>query len=159
MTGLEPTIRAYRSDDGPAVVRILAESEPWKTLGYHAADWQPLFAPLPDGREGYVLETEGAVAGIALVKPRVLLGDYLELLVVAPAARGRGLGGALLRHAEQVVFARARNLFVCVSDFNEGARRFYARHGYEVVGPIPDLLVRGKAEILMRKTIGPARGK
>ena len=159
MTGSVPTIRAYRLEDGPAVIGILADSEPWKTLGYHAADWQPLFAPLPAGREGYVMEAGGAVAGIALVAPRVLLGDYLELLAVAPVARGQGLGGQFLAHVEEIVFGRMKNLFVCVSDFNEGARRFYARHGYEVIGRLPDLLVQGRAEILMRKTKGPVRGE
>ena len=159
MTGAMPTIRAYRLEDGPAVIEILADSEPWKTLGYHAADWQPLFSPLPAGREGYVMEARGAVAGIALVTPRVLLGDYLELLAVAPVARDRGLGRQLLTHVEGIVFGRVKNLFVCVSDFNEGARRFYARHGYEVIGSLPDLLVPGRAEILMRKTRGPVRGE
>ena len=159
MTGSMPTIRPYRLGDGPAVIGILTDSEPWKTLGYHAADWQPLFAPLPVGREGFVIETGRTVAGIALVAPRVLLGDYLELLAVAPAARGQGLGRQLLARVEEIVFGRVKNLFVCVSDFNEGARRFYASHGYEVIGPLPDLLVRGRAEILMRKTKGPVRGE
>ena len=100
---------------------------------------------------------DGGVAGLALVRPRFLGGDYLELFAVAAAARGRGLGAALLAHLETVVFARARNFFVCVSDFNDGARRFYARHGYAHVGTLPDLLVRGSAELLLRKSSGPVR--
>ncbi len=54
-------------------------------------------------------------------------------------------------------FGRGRNLFVCVSDFNDGARRFYARQGYAHVGTLPDLIVRGSAELLLRKTAGPIR--
>ena len=159
VTASMPIIRAYRLEDGPAVIGILADSEPWKTLGYRVADWQPLFGPLPVGREGFVIEAGRTVVGIALVKPRVLLGDYLELLAVAPAARGQGLGRQLMAHVEAIVFERVKNLFVCVSDFNEGAQRFYASHGYEVIGPLPNLLVQGRAEILMRKTRGPVRGK
>jgi hypothetical protein len=57
---------------------------------------------------------------------------------------------------EELVFARGKNLFVCVSDFNHDARRFYQRHKYHEVGAIPNLLIAGSAEILLRKTIGPA---
>ena len=85
------------------------------------------------------------------------MGDYLELLAIAPGARGKGLGSMLLNHLEELVFARAKNLFVCVSDFNQEARRFYRKHGYQKIGPIPNFLIPGSAEILMRKTVGPVR--
>ncbi len=150
-------IRPYEERDRAAAIAILGESDPWATLGYRAADWERLFASLGDSRAGYVIEADGAVAGLALLRRRFLFGDYLELLAIAPGTRGKGLGGTLLAHLEQVVFARVPNLFVCVSDFNQGARRFYRRHGYEEIGPIPNLLVPGTAEILMRKTVGPAR--
>jgi ribosomal protein S18 acetylase RimI-like enzyme len=42
-----------------------------------------------------------------------------------------------------------------VSSFNEGARRLYQRHGYEVVGELTDYIVKGHSEILLRKTFGP----
>jgi [ribosomal protein S18]-alanine N-acetyltransferase len=109
--------------------------------------------------EAWVIEAEGAVAGIALVRRNFLAGDYLELFAVAPAARRKGLGACLLADLERRVFARTKNFFVCVSDFNRGGRRFYERSGYREVGPIPDLLVAGADEILLRKTIGPARAR
>jgi hypothetical protein len=56
-----------------------------------------------------------------------------------------------------MVFARSTNLFACVSDFNTTARQFYERNGYREVGPLPDLLMAGASEILLRKTIGPAK--
>lgn len=151
-------IRPYRPDDRATIVAMLAGSEPWKTLGYTDVDWKKLFDPLPSGREGFVIETEATVAGFALVRPKFLIGDYLELLVVAPAARGKGLGSALLSHVEAVVFARVKNLFACVSDFNAEARRFYKKNGYQEIGPMPNLLIPGSAEILLRKTTGPQRG-
>ena len=97
------------------------------------------------------------MAGLALLRQRFLLGDYLELLAIAPWAQGKGLGGTFLAYLENVVFARAKNLFACVSDFNQGARRFYERHGYREIGPIPNFLIQGSAEILLRKTTGTAR--
>jgi len=149
-------IRPFDAADREAVVTLL-DSDPWRRLGYVAADWIRVLATPLQGREGFVAVSSSAVSGFALVRPRFLAGDYLELFAVSAAARGQGVGAALLRHVESVVFARAPNFFVCVSDFNDGARRFYARHGYAHVATLDDLLVRGSAELLLRKSIGPAR--
>jgi [ribosomal protein S18]-alanine N-acetyltransferase len=151
------TIRRMKPEDRPAVVALLLDSEPWKWLGYTAADWEQYFAPIPQGRDSYVADLDRNVAGIAVVRQKFLLGDYLELFGVASGARGKGLGKLLLAHVESIVFARAKNLFACVSDFNEGARRFYKKQGYQEIGPMPDFLIPGSAEILLRKTTGPTR--
>jgi GNAT superfamily N-acetyltransferase len=150
-------IRPFQATDRDPAVALL-DSDPWRRLGYTAADWTGLLATPLQEREGFVAVTGDGVAGLALVRPRFLAGDYLELLAIAAPARGRGVGAALLGHVESVVFARARNLFVCVSDFNHGARRFYARHGYARIGSVPELLIPGSAELLLRKTSGPVRG-
>lgn len=157
MTDERPLIRAYRPDDRAVIIRMLADSDPWKHLGYTATHWERLFVPLPPGREGYIIEHEGMAAGLALLRRPFLFGDYLELLAIAPSAQRKGLGRALLSHLERMVFARSSNLFVCVSDFNKAARRFYEQNGYHEVGPLPDLLMAGTAEILLRKTVGPAK--
>jgi ribosomal protein S18 acetylase RimI-like enzyme len=44
---------------------------------------------------------------------------------------------------------------MCVSSFNDGALRLYQRLGYQKVGELPDYIVAGHSEILLRKTIGP----
>lgn len=150
-------IRSYTSNDRNAVVAMLAGSEPWKTLGYTDTDWKKLFDPLPAGREGFVIESDGAAAGFALLRQNFLMGDYLELLVIAPSARSKGLGSILLKHLEGLVFARTKNLFACVSDFNKEAREFYNRNGYQELGPMPNFLIPGSSEMLLRKTSGPAR--
>jgi ribosomal protein S18 acetylase RimI-like enzyme len=143
--------------DRDAVVQFLADSDPWKTLGYTSTDWNKIFAPIPLGRESLVAEINGKMAGVALVREKFLLGDYLELLGVAPWTRKTGVGAALLAHVEQLVFARTKNLFACVSDFNAPARAFYKKHGFQEIGPMPDFLIPGSAEMLLRKTAGPAR--
>ncbi len=152
-------IRPFVEGDRDAAVRMLADSDPWRRLGYTSSDWERLFDRSVQGREGFVIEIDGAVAGLALLRQRFLMGDYLELLVIASTARGKGLGRALLNYLEGLVFARAKNLFVCVSDFNKDARRFYQKHGYQEIGPMPNFLIPGSAEILLRKTIGPAKSK
>lgn len=143
--------------DRDAVVQLLGDSDPWKTLGYTSTDWNRIFVPVPQGRESLVALVEGKVAGIALIREKFLLGDYLELLGVAPWARKSGIGGALLSQVERSVFSRTKNLFACVSDFNAPARAFYKKHGFQEIGPMPDFLIPGSAEMLLRKTAGPAR--
>ncbi len=153
----DPCVRPMQPEDQSAVVQLLGESDPWKTLGYTAADWDRIFCPLPQGRDSYVAELKGCVAGIAIVRQKFLLGDYLELLGVAQWARQKGVGRLLLFSIEQLVFGRTKNLFACVSDFNEPARAFYKRQGFQEIGPMPNFLIPGSSEILLRKTSGPAR--
>jgi ribosomal-protein-alanine N-acetyltransferase len=112
-------IRDMRAEDRDPVIEILTGSDPWKRLGFTAVDWNRIFAPLPAGRDTFVLEIEGNVLGIAIVRRKFLFGDYLELLGISPSAVGRGLGSRLLTHVESLTFARANNMFACVSDFNE----------------------------------------
>lgn len=153
----ESIVRPMTVENRSGVIELLASSDPWKRLGYQANDWDQYFAPLPQGRDSYVVDQNGRVAGIVVVRRKFLLGDYIELLGVADWARGEGLGRLLLTHVEASVFERAQNLFACVSDFNDQARHFYKKQGYEEIGPMPDLLIPGSAEILLRKTSGPAR--
>lgn len=144
-------------EDRAAVVQLLGDSDPWRTLGYAATDWDRIFCPTPQGRDSYVAEVDGRVAGIAIVRQKFLAGDYLELLGVAEWARKKGVGHRLLNHIEPLVFGRTKNLFACVSDFNAQARAFYKKEGYLEIGPMPNFLIPGSAEILLRKTAGPAR--
>lgn len=153
----DPVIREMEPDDHNAVVHLLGESDPWSTLGYTKNDWNCIFCPTPQGRDCYVALLDGAVAGVAIVKQKFLLGDYLELLGVAVSARQKGIGGHLLQHIEELVFKRTKNLFACVSDFNESARAFYKKHGYQEIGPMPNFLISGSSEILLRKTVGASR--
>lgn len=150
-------IRRMEACDSDAVVAILSSSDPWLRLGYTRQDWLGLFRPVPVDREAYVAERNGEVAGFAVVRPAYMLGDYLNLLAVAASHRGHGVGVQLIEHVERIVFARTKNFFVCVSDFNVDARRFYARLGYEEVGALTNLIVAGASEILLRKTVGPLR--
>ena len=155
----DPIVRPMTAEDRAAVIELLAGSDPWKRLGYQSSDWDSYFTPLPQGRDSYVVDQNGKAAGIAVVRQKFLLGDYIELLAVADWARGKGLGGQLLAHVEAAVFVRTKNLFACVSDFNDQARHFYNKQGYQEIGPMPNFLIPGSAEILLRKTAGPAREK
>jgi hypothetical protein len=86
----DPIMRSMTADDRAAVIELLAGSDPWKRLGYQTTDWDSYFTPLPPGRDSYVVEQDSRVAGIAIIRQKFLLGDYLELFGVADRARGTG---------------------------------------------------------------------
>ena len=58
-------------------------------------------------------------------------------MAVEPRMQGQDLGSRLLRELEER--ARAVGARTIVLNAREGARRFYARHGYQVEGPAPQL--------------------
>jgi ribosomal protein S18 acetylase RimI-like enzyme len=90
--------------------------------------------------------------GFVLVHPRGVAGSpYVASIAVAPAARGEGIGRQLLRHVEERFRPEARHLFLCVSSFNDGARRLYEREGFDVVGVLEDYVIDGASEVLMHK--------
>jgi ribosomal protein S18 acetylase RimI-like enzyme len=83
---------------------------------------------------------------------------YIQTVCIDPARRGRGLGSKLVEFAEERILRVSPNVFMCVSSFNQGARRLYERLGYTVVGELTDYIVRGHSELLLRKTVGPLTG-
>jgi ribosomal protein S18 acetylase RimI-like enzyme len=130
----------------------LAAMDPWRRLGYAPDRLQGYLAADSPALARYRLEVDGALAGAMTVSWPWLHGPYLELLAVLPQAQGRGLGSALLQWLATQA-AQSRNLWVVVSAFNAGARRFYARHGFVEVGAVPGLVRDGLDEILLRKRL------
>ncbi len=142
--------------EAEACARLMAGSEPWITLGRDEAACLTLMHH-PD-REQYVALEAGALVGLLVLSMRGALSGYLQSVCVAPAARGRGVGTALVRFAEARIFQESPNVLLCVSSFNADARRLYERLGYAYVGELTDYIVRGHSELLYRKTIGPLAG-
>ena len=81
------------------------------------------------------------------------VGGYLRLIALAPGQRRAGAGGALLDEVEADVATRARHLFLLVSHWNEGARRFYAARGYAEVGRLPAFVRADTDEIICWKRL------
>jgi GNAT superfamily N-acetyltransferase len=81
-------------------------------------------------------------------------GAYLRTLAVAPGEQSRGTGAALLEAFENACGAPAGGWFLLASDFNDGAHRFYQRHGYAEVGRLPGF---GKPGIVERVFWKPTR--
>lgn len=85
---------------------------------------------------------------------------YLGLLIVSPAARGRGLGQHVLRHLEDQARARGKTaLYLAVLDANPRGRAFWEREGFRVTLPDRQVTLGEKTQIAHRmgKDLGPSR--
>ena len=67
---------------------------------------------------------------LAIRRSRTEGWEVLEKLYVDPEAQNRGVGTALLDQAKAL---RPDGLVLWVFQKNEGARRFYERHGFRLV--------------------------
>jgi ribosomal protein S18 acetylase RimI-like enzyme len=141
----------------PAVARAqagwIAGIEPWRGLGYRAPALARWLARAASRDEVWVARARprGPVQGIAVVQGGFLLGAFVALLAVRPAAAGRGVGRALMARVATRTFARRRWLYVSFDRDNQAARRFYRRQGFVRVGVLPDLIKPGSVEVLLRK--------
>jgi ribosomal protein S18 acetylase RimI-like enzyme len=140
-------------EEAEACAAMMAGTEPWITLRRDYAAC--LRAVLDETRERYVAYDGHRLAGFLILNLKGAFVGYIQSVCAAPECRGRGVGTALVAFAEERIFREHRNVFMCVSDFNHGARRLYERLGYRPVGELTDYVVAGRSELLLRKTRGP----
>ena len=140
-------------EEAEACARMMAGTEPWITLrrDYEAC----LRVMLDETRERYVAYRGDRLAGLQILNVRGAFVGYIQTVCAAPELRGTGVGTELVRFAEERLFREFKNVFICVSDFNHGARRLYERLGFRLVGELTDYVVAGHSELLLRKTRGP----
>jgi ribosomal protein S18 acetylase RimI-like enzyme len=148
---MEILIRPWRLEDLPEVQRILWES--WMAA-YSA------FIPKEDLRSyieatyalesltrlyesalvhGFIGEADGTAAGFARTQfHRNENRFYLASLYLLPAFQGKGIGGRLLRTAEEKALAYGLGeLWVGVMVQNKAARRWYDKRGFRFVKEAP----------------------
>ena len=129
---LPVAIRRIRADETEHVAalwrrsRIAAHPALAERVPHSAAeDLQHFRGAILRECEVWVAERDGIVAGFA-----GLAGDLVGYLYVDPPAQRRGIGTVLLDHAK----ARSPSgLRLFTYEANQGARAFYARHGFRVV--------------------------
>ncbi len=138
-------IRAFAAADRPFFQRIVDRLNPGPTASPRdPAAMANYFRRLgageieePAGAEAFVaVDAAGAPLGLIALRPSedYFTGHgraYVETLVVAAEAEGRGVGAALMDHAE--AWARARGFAEVSLDVfagNTRARAFYERLGY-----------------------------
>jgi GNAT superfamily N-acetyltransferase len=131
LTGVEATlVREARPEDAGAIAEIWLASFK-ATYGFppaHADDEVRAWVRdilLPETHTWIAEEERGAAKGF------ISIGEgSIEQLYVSPGWTGRGIGSRLMRFAKQ---RRPARLELWTFQVNDGARRFYERHGFRAV--------------------------
>jgi ribosomal protein S18 acetylase RimI-like enzyme len=132
---------------------LMAGNEPWITL---KRDYSKCMRILEDPlSEVYLLRDRNIPVGFVMIKLKGAFTGYLQTIAIDEKYRGQGIGEAVIKFIEELIFNSFSNVYICASSFNLGAQRLYERLGYEKIGVLKDLVERGYNEILMRKTRGP----
>jgi ribosomal protein S18 acetylase RimI-like enzyme len=124
------------ASDSEWCARAMSGSEPWVTLGRSFEESLQIITD--PSKEVYLSSVEGDAAGFIILNMKGAFVGYIQTICIAPEFRGHGIGSRLLQFAEDRIFAVCPNVFLCVSSFNEGARRLYERAGYETIGELRD---------------------
>lgn len=127
MTSTDLSLRPASPDDADRIARLYSEARvaavPSMPPAVHTPEedraW--LAGRLAGDAEGWVAERGPHLVGYLL-----LTRGWLDHLFVDPAETGAGVGTALLEVAKAV---RPDGFGLWVFESNEGARRFYRRHG------------------------------
>ena len=93
---------------------------------------------------------DGAILGYLC---RWLVADEIHVLnvAVAPSARGRGLGAALVRQVlDEAAVRRVVAVTLEVRRSNTAGRRLYDSFGFEEVGARPNYYGRGEDALILR---------
>lgn len=129
-TGAQMMLRETRWSDIPALAEL--ETELFGAHAWSAPSWWAELAARP--RRAYVTASAGAdhrVLGYAGVDRGGAVADVMTI-AVAPAARGTGLGRALLHRLYELA-APAEALLLEVRADNTAARSLYEAEGFEVL--------------------------
>jgi [ribosomal protein S18]-alanine N-acetyltransferase len=132
--------------------RMAVEEDPWVRFG---TSYEASLRRMQDtSKEICVAESNKQVIGFVIVNMQGAFIGYIQTICVAAEQRGRGVGTKLIEWSEDRIFRDSPNVFICVSSFNQNARRLYERLGYSVIGELEDYIVRGHSELLLRKSQG-----
>jgi GNAT superfamily N-acetyltransferase len=131
-----PTVRLLQPEDHPALAALMVEMQ-----GHYKVPCPPLdeiragLAALPQGIDILVAAREGAILGFASAcnlypGPGLKSGFFLKELYVADAARGMGLGRALMQALAELAIERGHRRIDWTADADDGPLlRFYESFG------------------------------
>jgi ribosomal protein S18 acetylase RimI-like enzyme len=128
--------------------RLMVSADPWIRLGI----------PFEKCRKNcgdpefnlFIARLANKRCAMILLDPRGVAGSpYIKSIAVDEGFRNRGIGTELIAFAEQLYREDHSYIFLCVSSFNNRARKLYERLGYRVMGEFDDYIVKGESEILM----------
>lgn len=110
------------------------------------------------GHRSVTYEDSGEAIGFAYYAPAAMTDRawYLYWIAVTKRTQAKGIGGALLKFAEDDIRGRhGRVLFIETSSLPhyDLTRRFYLKHDYEQVAVVPDYYAQGDGMVVYRKVI------
>lgn len=85
----------------------------------------------------FVTRREGEIAGYGVLHYHFFGCGFIELLMVAPALRGQGIGSSLLAALQQQ--CRTEKLFTSVNASNTGMQALLLRQGFVLSGQVDNL--------------------
>lgn len=154
-------IREMQASDRSSIIKILEGTEAFTELDIPVAV-ELIDCCLENGAaSGYyfrVAELQGQAVGYICYGPTPLTSGTWDAYWLATAAdlKGRGIGSALLKTAEENIKAQGGRLLLIETASNPlylEARRFYKSHGYIIVSSIPDFYSPGDNRIIFRKLL------
>jgi ribosomal protein S18 acetylase RimI-like enzyme len=156
-------IKPAAPEDTPALVALAAATGVFKpleveTLEELLGDYHATYRALGH-RCAALRGAGGTTVGFSYHAPAAMTDRawYLYWIAVEPGLQGKGVGAELLNHVEGAVRGvGGRVLLVETSGLApyEPARRFYLRHGYELVARVPDYYADGDDQVIFRKRFG-----
>lgn len=108
------------------------------------------------GHRAIAFESDGRTAGFAYYAPAAMTERawYLWWIAVDKQVQARGVGTALLHHAEEEIRRAAGRILLIETSSKphyEPTRRFYLRHAYEQHATIRDFYAEGDDMVIFRK--------
>ena len=147
---VEPVDPAHAAELGAAISRV----GPWAHYGRSAEQVARSMTRWDKGIACYQIRCGDELAGGVVIHPNWLIGPYLQMLAVRPEFQNIGIGARVLDWYEAEARAhKLRNIWLCVSGYNNSATKFYSRHGFVMTAVLDSLIQRGEDELLMRKLL------
>lgn len=132
---------------------LLAGMDPWHTLRYTASALARYLLRPDAALHRYAVVVQRQTSGVVCVRYPWLRGAYLELIGLAAAVQGCGVGSEILHWIEAQARRESDNVWVLVSAFNMRARTFYEQQGFSEIGTLKDFVQLGSDEVLLRKVV------
>ena len=132
--------------------KVMAGSDPWITLRVSADQLRSVV--LDKEYKLFIAHLGDTPVGLIILQDRGVAGSpYLKSIAVAEGSRGKRIGEAMIRFAEEMYRPRSKHFFLCVSSFNTRAKAWYEHLGFRAVGEFEDYVIQGASEILMYKAL------
>lgn len=141
------TVRLLAADDYEALIALWQRSGLSHRPGGRDSR-EAILQQLKDGRVAIVgVELEGKLIGAVVVSDDGRKG-WINRLAVDPAHRSHGLGGRLIRAAEEELRGRGLSIFAALSEArNEASLRLFEREGYATLDGVVYLSKRKSPDV------------